>query len=99
MRSRAERARAELVATGARPRRAVRTGPGALTPAELRAARMAAEGLSNRQIAQTLFVSTKTIEGQLSQAYAKLGIRSRAELAAALGDAERPYGADRPIPV
>jgi DNA-binding CsgD family transcriptional regulator len=95
----AERARAELVATGARPRRAVRTGPGALTPAELRAARMAAEGLSNRQIAQALFVSTKTIEGQLSQAYAKLGIRSRAELAAALGEAERSRGADRPIPV
>jgi DNA-binding CsgD family transcriptional regulator len=93
----AERARAELVATGARPRRALRTGPGALTPAELRAARMAVEGLSNRQIAQALFLSTKTIEGQLSQAYAKLGIRSRAGLATALGTTERPTDEDRPI--
>ena len=84
----AERARAGLVATGARPRRARRGGPHGLTPAELRAARMAAEGLSNREIAQALFLSTKTIESQLSQAYAKLGIRSRAGLAAAL-DADR----------
>jgi DNA-binding CsgD family transcriptional regulator len=80
----ADRARAALVAAGARPRRASRTGPGALTPAEQRVARMAADGLSNRQIAQALFLSTKTIEGQLSQAYAKLGIRSRAGLATAL---------------
>jgi DNA-binding CsgD family transcriptional regulator len=80
----AEQARAELIATGARPRRASRTGPRSLTPAELRVATLAAEGLSNRQIAQTLFLSTKTIEGQLSHAYAKLRISSRAELAKAL---------------
>jgi DNA-binding CsgD family transcriptional regulator len=80
----AERARSELVAAGARPRREVLSGPGALTPAELRAARMAAVGLSNRAIAQALFLSTKTIEAQLRQAYAKLSIRSRAELAGAL---------------
>jgi DNA-binding CsgD family transcriptional regulator len=79
-----ERARAELIATGARPRRASRTGPRSLTPAELRVATLAAEGLSNRQIAQTLFLSTKTIEGQLSHAYAKLKISSRADLAKAL---------------
>ena len=81
----AQRARAELVACGARPRRAVRTGPDALTPAELRVARMAAVGMTNREIAQALFLSTKTVEGQLSQAYARLGIRSRADLRAALG--------------
>jgi DNA-binding NarL/FixJ family response regulator len=45
---------------------------------------MAASGLSNREVAQALFVSTKTVETQLSQAYAKLGIGSRAELAHAL---------------
>jgi DNA-binding CsgD family transcriptional regulator len=80
----AQRARAELVACGARPRRAVRTGPDALTPGQLRVARMAAAGMTNREIAQALFLSTKTVEGQLSQAYARLGIRSRAALAAAL---------------
>jgi DNA-binding CsgD family transcriptional regulator len=81
----AELALAELIATGARPRRASRSGPRSLTPAELRVATLAADGLSNRQIAQTLFLSTKTIEGQLSHAYAKLKISSRADLAAALG--------------
>ena len=79
-----QRAGAELVASGARPRRDAITGPDALTPAEARAARMAAEGLSNREIAQALFVSTKTIEAQLSRAYAKLSIHGRSELADAL---------------
>jgi DNA-binding CsgD family transcriptional regulator len=77
-------ARAALIASGARPRRARSTGRGALTPAQLRAARLAAAGMSNREIAQALFVSTKTIEGQLSEAYAKLGVRSRGELPAPL---------------
>ena len=80
-----ERARAELVAAGARPRRTALSGPEALTPAEMRAARMAAAGLTTRQIAQALFVSTKTVEGQLTQCYAKLSIRGRRELAGALG--------------
>ena len=80
----AERARSELIATGARPRREQLTRPGSLTRAELRAARMAADGLSNRQIAQALFVSAKTIETQLSAAYAKLSIASRGELRGAL---------------
>jgi DNA-binding CsgD family transcriptional regulator len=90
----AETARAELVATGARPRRASLRGPGALTPAELRTAEMAASGMSNREVAQALFVSTKTVETQLSQAYGKLGIGSRAELAAALAGAvgTKPQG-------
>lgn len=76
----AEQARSELVATGARPRREAMSGPAALTPAELRTARMAAEGLTNREIAQALFVSTKTVEWQLSHAYSKLGIKGRGEL-------------------
>ena len=88
----AGRARAELVATGARPRRTALTGVRALTPAELRTARMAAQAMSNREIAQALFVSVKAVEGQLSQAYAKLGIRGRAELGSALGMADPPDG-------
>ena len=80
-----QRARSELVASGARPRRTAVSGPDALTPAELRTARMAAAGLSNREIAQSLFVSSKTVESHLSQAYAKLSISSRRELAGALG--------------
>jgi len=80
------RAGDELGATGERQRPAGVDGLEALTPSELRAARMAAEGRSNRQIAQDLFVTTRTIEVHLTRAYRKLGIGSRAELAAALGD-------------
>jgi DNA-binding CsgD family transcriptional regulator len=84
----ADRARAELVATGARPRRRARRGREALTPAELRTARMAAAGRTNREIAQSLFVSARTVEAQLHQAYAKLGISARGELATALSAAQ-----------
>ena len=72
--------REELKATGARPRRDWRTGVEALTPSELRIVRLAAEGRTNRQIAQELYLTLKTVEGQLSRAYAKLGIKGRAEL-------------------
>jgi DNA-binding CsgD family transcriptional regulator len=51
-----------------------------LTPTEQRAARLAAEGLSNKEIAAQLFVTVHTIEVHLSHAYAKLGVRSRAQL-------------------
>ena len=78
------RARAELIAAGARPRRNARQGPDALTPAERRTALMAAEGMANREIAQALFVSVKTVEGQLAAAYPKLGVHNRRELAGAL---------------
>jgi DNA-binding CsgD family transcriptional regulator len=81
----AERARAELVRAGARPRRAARSGRAALTATEERVARMAASGPTNREIAQALFVTEKTVEAHLSNAYRKLGIRARAELAAQLG--------------
>jgi DNA-binding CsgD family transcriptional regulator len=77
-------ARDELKATGARPRRAWRTGVEALTPSELRVARLAAEGRSNREIAHELYVTLKTIEGHLARAYAKLGIEGRVQLREAL---------------
>jgi DNA-binding CsgD family transcriptional regulator len=83
----AARARDELHATGARPRKEIRTGLGALTPIEHQAAGMAASGMSNPQIAQALFISRKTVEKRLSEAYRKLGIASRAELEAALAAA------------
>lgn len=58
-----ERAHTELTATGARPRKARSSrGVESLTPSELRAARMAAEGMTNREIAQSLFVTAKTVE-------------------------------------
>ena len=76
----AARAREELKATGARPRRAWRTGIEALTPSELRIIRLAAEGRTNREIAHELYVTLKTVEGHLSRAYTKLGIKGRAEL-------------------
>jgi DNA-binding CsgD family transcriptional regulator len=73
-----------LWATGARPRRAALTGPRALAPAELRTARMAAQGMSNRDIAQALFLSLKTVEMHLAHTYQKLDIHSRSELPGAL---------------
>jgi DNA-binding CsgD family transcriptional regulator len=76
----AERARDELRATGARPRRMVLTGVESLTPSERRVAMMAASGLGNREIAQDLFVSVKTVETHLGSAYRKLDISSRKEL-------------------
>jgi tetratricopeptide (TPR) repeat protein len=67
----------ELRASGARPRRAVREGPEALTPSEARVAVLAAKGRSNREIAQELYVTLKTVENALGKAYAKLGISGR----------------------
>jgi ATP/maltotriose-dependent transcriptional regulator MalT len=79
-----DRVETELRATGARPRRAVLTGVDALTASERRVAELAVEGLTNREIAQALFVTMRTVEGHLSGAFAKLGVRSRTELAPAL---------------
>ena len=81
----AERVRQELVATGARPRRQPR-GSTVLTAAEHRVARLAAGGLTNREIAQKLFVGTRAVEFHLGNVYGKLGISSRQDLGVALGD-------------
>ena len=80
----AARAETELLATGARPRRIALSGLESLTPSERRVAQMAAEGPTNREIAQALFVTPKTVEVHLSSVYRKLGISSRSQLPAAL---------------
>jgi DNA-binding CsgD family transcriptional regulator len=83
----AARAREELLGAGVRPRRTETSGVAALTASELRVARLAAGGADNRAIAQELFVTVKTVETHLSQAYAKLGLSgrgSRGRLRAAL---------------
>jgi DNA-binding CsgD family transcriptional regulator len=79
-----DRARDELLASGARPRRARGFGRDALTPAEMRVAGLAAAGATNREIAQSLFVTVKTVESQLGATYRKLGVGSRQDLARAL---------------
>jgi DNA-binding CsgD family transcriptional regulator len=80
----AEHVRTELYATGARPRTDALGGLAALTASERRVAEFAAAGQTNRDIAQALFVTPKTVEVHLSNAYRKLSIRSRRELPAAL---------------
>jgi DNA-binding CsgD family transcriptional regulator len=80
----AERAADELGATGETRRSLDETGLAALTPSELRTARMAASGRSNREIAEDLFVTPRTIEAHLTSTYRKLGIRSRRQLSEAL---------------
>ena len=84
MRLLARRARDELLASGARPRRAALTGPHALTAAEHRVAHFAADGNSNREIAAQLYVTQRTVETHLTHAFQKLDIHARAELPAAL---------------
>jgi DNA-binding NarL/FixJ family response regulator len=74
----------ELLAAGARPRRAALTGPDALTAGERRVAALAAEGASNRQIAEHLFITQATVETHLRHAFRKLGITSRTGLPASL---------------
>jgi DNA-binding CsgD family transcriptional regulator len=80
----ARRACAELHAAGARPRRPALTGPDALTPTEHRVATLAAAGHSNRDIAQELFVSRRTVETHLTHAFQKLDISNREQLATRL---------------
>lgn len=84
----AERAHAELRATGARPRREALSGPAALTAAEHRVAGLAVEGYGNRAIAERLYVSRRTVETHLTHVFQKLGVSHRGELAAAM-NAER----------
>jgi DNA-binding CsgD family transcriptional regulator len=76
----------ELEASGERVRRYTPIGVESLTPSERRVADLAASGMTNRQIAQTLFVTVKTVEAHLSAAYDKLDISSRGQLPDALAD-------------
>lgn len=75
----------ELRLAGARPRRIALTGRDSLTPGERRVTDLAVQGMSNKQIAQALFVTLRTVEMHLSNAYGKLEISAREQLAAALG--------------
>lgn len=85
-----DRARAELAAAGARPRREAVTGPEALTPSERRVCELAAAARSNPQIAAELFLSRRTVEFHLRGAFRKLGVTSREQLPDAL---HRRHGA------
>ncbi|MBV9810717.1 MAG: helix-turn-helix transcriptional regulator [Solirubrobacterales bacterium] len=76
----AERAREELLAAGGRPRKPVFTGIDALTASELRVARLAAEGRTNREIAESLFLTQRTVETHLRHVFQKLDIARREEL-------------------
>lgn len=80
-----ERIHEELVVAGARPQRIALAGIESLTAAERRVAELAADGLRNREIAETLFVTLKTVEVHLGRTYGKLGIRGRSQLGQALG--------------
>ena len=77
----AARAQAELARVSGRA-----AGSGEFSVTELRVAELVARGMSNREVAAELFVTVRTVESTLTKAYAKLGVRSRTELAARLGD-------------
>src|SRR5581483_911432 len=79
-----DRAQTELAATGARPRRLLLSGVDSLPPSARRVAEMAADNMTNKDIAQALFVTPKTVEVHLSSVYRKLQIASRAQLPDAL---------------
>ncbi|MCW2953641.1 MAG: transcriptional regulator, LuxR family, partial [Conexibacter sp.] len=79
-----QRALARLREAGSRPRRALLRGPGALTPRERQVVELAAAGTPNREIADTLFVTVRTVEFHLARAYRKLEVAGRTELAEAL---------------
>ena len=87
----ARQAETELRATGARPRRVVLTGLDSLTASERRIAELAGQGLTNREIAQTLFITARTVEGHLTSVFRKLDVDSRDKLPAALAS-------DAPVP-
>jgi DNA-binding NarL/FixJ family response regulator len=87
----AERARTELGSVGGRT-----AASGDLTPTERRVAELAAEGLQTKQVAAALFVSPKTVEGHLTNIYAKLGVHSRTELARRIAEeSPTPPGSPR----
>ena len=78
------RARDALAALGDKPRKLMFSGPEGLTASERRVAQLAIDGRTNRDIAQELFVTPKTVENHLGRVYMKLGISSRRELAGSL---------------
>ena len=80
----AARAETELRATGARPRRVMLAGVESLTASERRVAELAGEGLTNREIAQSLFVTARTVEGHLTNVFRKLDLESRDQLRGAI---------------
>jgi DNA-binding CsgD family transcriptional regulator len=83
-------AETELRATGAKPRRVLLTGLEALTASERRIAELAGEGHTNSEIAQTLFVTTRTVESHLTHVFQKLHINARTELPSALAGPTKP---------
>jgi DNA-binding CsgD family transcriptional regulator len=84
-----EQAETELRATGARPRRVVLTGLDSLTASERRIAELASQQFTNREIAQVLFITTRTVEGHLTSVFRKLKLDSRNDLHAALAQSSR----------
>jgi len=90
----AEKARAELAATGDRAVGRRRQQLAELTGQELEIATLVAEGATNREVAAALFLSPKTVEFHLTKVYAKVGVRSRTELALALVRSESTAGRD-----
>jgi DNA-binding CsgD family transcriptional regulator/tetratricopeptide (TPR) repeat protein len=80
----ADHAETELRSTGARPRRVVLSGLDSLTASERRIAELASQDLTNREIAQTLFITARTVEGHLTSVFRKLEVDSRYELPAVL---------------
>jgi DNA-binding CsgD family transcriptional regulator len=87
----AQRAEIELRSTGAKPRRVQLTGLEALTASERRVAELACQGLTNREVAQTLFVTPRTVEGHLTKVFQKLNITTRVDLPRAL-ESPAPVG-------
>jgi DNA-binding NarL/FixJ family response regulator len=98
MRLLARRAGDELKAAGARPRRDVVSGPDALTAAEHRVASLAATGYNNREIAERLYVTQRTVETHLTHAFQKLSIANRNELAAHISVEQPTDPAVSPVP-
>jgi DNA-binding CsgD family transcriptional regulator len=86
----ARRADTELRATGAKPRRVLLSGLEALTASERRIAELAAEGHTNAEISQTLFVTARTVEGHLTHVFQKLDVNARTELPSALARPTQP---------
>jgi DNA-binding CsgD family transcriptional regulator len=92
----AERGRTELQATGERVRRRDPSTLDVLTPQELQVARLVATGLTNREVAQRLFLSPKTIDTHLGHVFRKTGVRTRAELGHKLRHSPDSTGAPAP---